>query len=336
MNDKSKEPLISVIVPVYNAADCLARCVGSIAGQTYENLEILLVNDGSKDESGKLAAEWAKKDARIHVLHQENKGSSAARNLGMEDAQGEYLGFVDADDEVLPEMYQKLLEAAKAAGNEAKKLVFQAGRQEIAPDGTRLPDICKTPAKETFLSSETFFRELLLHRGDCSFCTKLFPRELISEARFPEGELNEDFKLFLTLLPRMKGILALPQDGYLVHYKEESNSRTKDPEAFPQVFTDIVRNADFAYELACREYPAFQKEALRFSAYQRLEYLLHIPVSKMNKDNAFYLDVVKWTRKHLLQILASPYLTGKNKLYLLLLGAAPKMVRAGHKKLKRL
>ena len=400
-------PLISVIVPVYNAEDCLERCVHSITRQTYGNLEILLIDDGSPDRSGALCDALAVEDPRIRVIHQENAGSSAARNRGIEAAQGEYLGFVDCDDELLPEMYMRLMEAARAAGPgitaaaeaepapaifgtagaaeaepapaisgaagaaeaepapavsgpaaaaagsseagmrkavsaanvasvPAPRLVFQIGRREIAASGERLPDICIPPEQAEVIPSKVFFRELLMHRGDCSFCTKLIARDLIGKNRFPEGELNEDFRLFLDLLSDMDGIYALPDYGYLVHYKEESNSRTKDPEAFPRVFTDIVNNADYAEALAAGYYPELKKEALRFGAYQRLDYLLHIPISKMTEDNRFYLEVVRWVRSHMGAILASPHLTAKNKAYLLLLGTAPKFVRSTHKRLRGL
>ena len=352
-------PLVSVIVPVYNAEDCLERCVHSITRQTYGNLEILLIDDGSPDRSGALCDALAAEDPRIRVIHQENAGSSAARNRGIEAAQGEYLGFVDSDDELLPDMYMRLIEAVRAvdhpapsapapsgvidvkpaagaAAVPAHRPVFQIGRREIAASGERLPDICIPPEHEEVIPPKAFFRELLMHRGDCSFCTKLIARDLIGGNRFPEGELNEDFRLFLDLLSDMDGIYALPDYGYLVHYKEESNSRTKDPEAFPKVFTDIVNNADYAEALAAESYPELKKEALRFGAYQRLDYLLHIPISRMTEENTFYRRVVSWVRSHMGAILANPYLTAKNKAYLLLLGTAPKLVRSTHKRLRGL
>ena len=105
------QELISVIVPVYNAAWYLPKCLDSICGQTYENLEIILVNDGSTDESGRHCDEYAGKDSRIRVLHRENSGVSSARNLGLKAAAGSLIGFVDADDWIEPQMYAKLSEA---------------------------------------------------------------------------------------------------------------------------------------------------------------------------------------------------------------------------------
>ena len=104
MND----PLISVIVPVYKAEPYLDKCVNSIRNQTYKNLEIILVNDGSPDRCGEMCDAYAKADSRIRVFHKENGGQSSARNLGLDHMTGEYVGFVDSDDWIEPDMYQRL------------------------------------------------------------------------------------------------------------------------------------------------------------------------------------------------------------------------------------
>ena len=99
-------PLITVIVPVYNILEYLPRCVRSITAQSYRNLEILLVDDGSTDGTGDLCERLAEEDGRIRVFHKENGGTSAARNLGLAHASGEYVGFVDSDDYIEPDMYE--------------------------------------------------------------------------------------------------------------------------------------------------------------------------------------------------------------------------------------
>ena len=108
---KNLAPLISVIVPVYNVAEYLPECVDSICNQSYKNLEIILVDDGSTDNSGKICDEYAKKDLRIKVIHKENGGLSDARNTGIEIAQGEWISFVDSDDLISNHMYEKMYEA---------------------------------------------------------------------------------------------------------------------------------------------------------------------------------------------------------------------------------
>ena len=99
---------ISVIVPVYNTEKYLNRCIDSILAQTFTDFELLLIDDGSTDSSGKICDDYAAKDSRVKVLHKENGGVSRARNLGIDNAQGEYLSFIDSDDYIRPEMYEKL------------------------------------------------------------------------------------------------------------------------------------------------------------------------------------------------------------------------------------
>lgn len=321
-----KETLISVIVPVYNIMDCLERCVKSICTQTWENLEILLVDDGSTDGTGALCDQLAKKDGRIRVFHKENGGSSSARNLGIREAKGEWLGFVDSDDWIEPQMYERLLGAALLSGAS----IAQASRDEIDEEGTRRPDVCAPPKEELTRSAEEFLRMLLLHEGDCSFCTKLVKRELFAGRAFPEGKLNEDFYLLVELLGTGAAVRIVPEQLYHVFYRMGSNTRRKDKREFSRVFVDIVDNADFIEELVGKTYPALQKEAVRFGLFQRLDYLLHIPVAMMTRTDAFYRNVKRYLRAHVKDTVTNPYLTRKNKIYLLLLTAAPKTVRRVH------
>ena len=325
-------PLISVIVPVYNIEKYLERCVESVRSQTYVNLEILLVDDGSTDGSGALCDKLAKEDARIRVFHKKNGGSSSARNLGIANAKGAYLGFVDSDDYISPDMYELLYGAVCEYDAE----ITQVGRDEIDEQGNRLPNICEPPEEKVFIESGDFLREMLMHRGDCSFCTKLVRRELFENGGFPEGELNEDFHLLVKLLMQVKGIVSLPKQTYHVFYRMGSNTRKQEKEAFSRVFGDNVNNADMVEALVAEKLPALKEVAFRFGMYQRLEYLLHVPVSRMNKDNVQYTEICRHVRKHWGKMLRSPYLTGKNKVYLTLFAAAPKGIRVLHKKLKRL
>lgn len=120
-----EKPLISVIVPCYNLEAYLAGCVESILAQTYDNLEIILVNDGSKDRTGEIIDGYAKQDARIVVIHQENKGASFARMSGVEMARGDYIGFVDGDDTIRPDMYERLWKQIVAHGADISHCSYQ-------------------------------------------------------------------------------------------------------------------------------------------------------------------------------------------------------------------
>lgn len=326
MEEGSRPILISVIVPIYNIVEYLPRCVNSIRRQTYRNLEIILVDDGSTDNSGALAEKMALEDKRIRVFHKENGGSSSARNLGLSKASGDYIGFVDSDDYIEPEMYERLL----AAMLEENLLMAQTSRDEIDEQGNPMPNVCEPPEELELWECERFMRELLLHRGDCSFCTKLIHASLLKEERFPEGELNEDFYLLVRLLPKVPAVAILPEQDYHVFYRYGSNTRTRNKDEFPQVFTDIVRNADRVQEIVEEEYPALLPEAMRFGLFQRLDYMLHIPISQMNRENAFYQQVKTYLKKHRKDAVKSQYLTQKNKVYLVLLGTAPRLVRKVH------
>ncbi len=324
-------PLISIIVPVYNIFEYLPRCVHSITAQTYENLEILLVDDGSTDGTDKLCDELAKEDSRIKVFHKENGGSSSARNLGIAKAHGEYLGFVDSDDFVEPDMYERLY--AEIVKYNAK--MAQIGRDEIDEQGNKLPNICEPPAEDEFVGKEDFLKELLMHRGDCSFCTKLIHRELFQDREFPVGKLNEDFHLMIELLADMDGLVSLTGQAYHVFYRIGSNSRKESREHFSRVYADSVENAEWVWHLVKLKYPKLRPIALRFGVFQRLEYLLHIPISQMNSENREYKSIVHWMRKYWFRGIINPVLTGKNKVYHTLFAIAPRGIREIHKQIKK-
>lgn len=326
---------ISIIVPIYNSLDCLEKCVTSICNQTYKKIEILLVDDGSTDGTSKLCDDLGTKDARIRVFHKSNGGSSSARNLGIREAKGAYLGFVDSDDFISEDMYEKLIHAAEAF----QVPIVQASRDEIDTDGNVMKDVCIPPEKAFLCSSEEFMKELLLHRGDCSFCTKLVQADLLVGKSFPEGKLNEDFYLLVQLLQEMKvgkkvnqvdGIYILPEQLYHVFYRIGSNTRKASKDEFSRVFMDIVENADFVSEIVDKHYPQLKQVCIRFGLFQKLDYMLHIPIGLMNAENKFYQGVKVSLRKNYGNIVTNQHLSGKNKAYLLLLATAPKLVRRIH------
>lgn len=340
--DMDKKASVTIIIPIYNIEEELLRkSVGSVMSQTYDKLELILVDDGSDDGTGelvdRLVAEYTEKSGEsegktIKAFHKTNGGSSSARNFGLKNATGDYIGFIDSDDYVDEDFVSLMMEAVC----KYDLLMAQISRDEIAADGSRLPDVCTPPSEEKVITSKEQLRELLLHKGDCSFCTRLTAKKLFEGREFPEGKLNEDFYLLVNMLPDIKEYVILPKQAYHVYYRIGSNSRSGDKEVFRQVYKDIVDNADFAEKLVVKNYPELRSEAKRFALYQRLDYLLHVPVGMMDKDNAFYVKVVKYLRDNIADIIANGYLTSKNKLYLLLLATAPKKVRQIHKKIRKM
>ncbi|MBO4679436.1 MAG: glycosyltransferase [Lachnospiraceae bacterium] len=329
---------ISVIVPIYNIEDCLEKCIDSILNQTYDNFELILSDDGSTDRSGEIADRYAANNSRIKVIHKPNGGSSSARNEAIKIAGGEYYSFVDSDDFVEPDFLETLakpVERAKADGTNVP-LIVQVGRNEIDINGNIMPDICVPPAEETFINSKDFFKSLIMHIGDCSFCTKITAAELFKGRHFPEGKLNEDFHLLIQMLQDCDGVVSLPGYKYHVFYREGSNSRKKNKEDFSRVFKDNIDNADLVEKIVADKLPEFEKIAVRFGLFQRLDYLLHIPISFMRKDYEGYPECVHYIRKHFAEMLFNRYLTVKNKIYLTLFSIAPKGVRKIHAWIKHI
>ena len=335
--ENGKMPLITVIVPVYNIMEYLPRCVHSITAQTYENLEILLVDDGSTDGTGALCDELAKEDVRIRVIHKENGGSSSARNLGLSVAKGDYVGFVDSDDYVSADMYEKLVMGILQYADK-NVAIAQVGRDEIDEQGNLLPNICQPPEEPTLYGNREFMQELLLHKGDCSFCTKLIRRDIFPQEAsewFPVGKLNEDFNLLVRMLPGVNHILSLPNQAYHVFYRMGSNSRKVEKDNFSRVYADNVENAQMVLDLVKEAFPELGKTAFRFGIFQRIDYLLHIPISQMQRDNAVYRAIVGYMRKNWGESMANPILTKKDKIYHTLFAIAPKGVRVLHRAMGR-
>jgi glycosyltransferase involved in cell wall biosynthesis len=325
-----QEELITVIVPIYNMEKYLERCMNSIRGQTYRNLEILMIDDGSTDQTAEIADEIAGQDSRIQVFHLQNHGSSAARNFGIEHAHGAYYSFIDSDDYIEPQMYEKLYQAV----TEYRLPMAQGGRDEIDEQGKRLADICTPPPQTCVMKPHDFMRELLLHKGDCSFCTRITRSSLFEHFRFPEGALNEDFHVMVQMLPQLAGVVSIPDRVYHVFYKSESNTRTASASSFSRVYSDNVDNAEMVLSLVKKEYPDLVPVAVRFGLYQRLDYLLHVPIAAMNRENSQYIRIVQYLKKNRSTILHCDNLTKKNKQYLILFSIAPRLIRQIHYQLR--
>lgn len=207
-------PQVSVIVPVYKAAATLDRCVESIlAQQVPGGLELLLVDDGSPDESGALCDAWAQKDARVRAIHQPNRGPSAARNTGLENARGRYIGFVDADDRLLPDAYAAFLPRMEAEGLDL--LVFglerASGAAEPVPELT-VPGFAGLADRLEYLLVDTGILASPVNKLYRAACLNAAP-----PVRFDAAlTLNEDLLFHLQLLPRCGPMALCARAGYWV------------------------------------------------------------------------------------------------------------------------
>ena len=210
--------LVSVIVPVYKVEDYLVRCVDSILSQTYRNLEVILVDDGSPDRCGGICDEYTEKDPRVRVIHKENGGLSSARNAGIDIARGEYLEFVDSDDWIEPDAVESML---KTALEQHTEMVI-AGRWDVsAKTGEKKLGLC--PRKtEVLTAEETVSRIFRWDNCDSASWDKLFHRRLFREIRFPFGKIVEDVPIMYLIVLDAGRVAFLDKPIYNYFHREGS------------------------------------------------------------------------------------------------------------------
>lgn len=314
---------ISIVVPVYNVEKYLDNSIRHILNQTYKNLEIILVDDGSTDASGQICDSYAMKDSRVRVFHKKNGGSSSARNLGLEMATGEFIGFLDADDYADETMYEVLQRTME----ETNCVIAQVMSRDFDEKGNLLKDAYRSSGQVHYLPKNEMFRLLMLHEGDSSFCTKLIRAEFAKKFRFSENRLNEDFELVLKMLEQVEGVYSIEEAHYNILIRQGSNQRSGFK---PHLYEAVIDNSDMAFSMMEKEFPELRTETERFYFWQRLDYLLHIPVEQMRGDNAYYQKVLCEIRKGKTIWKANPYLTEKEKRNLLILSICPKGSKKVH------
>ena len=210
-----EQPKISIIVPVYKVESYLRQSLDSITAQTYHNLEIILVDDGSPDGCGAICDAYGAKDGRFRVIHQPNGGVAAARNAGLGAATGDWIGWVDADDWIDADMFQYLLHNALMEQAD----VCICGRYEELPGRT----VHFGRTERALLDQQAALKALLENRDlDDALYDKLWKKELFQGIRFPAGRTYEDLATVYRLLGRAERILCLPEQKY--HYRRRSGS----------------------------------------------------------------------------------------------------------------
>lgn len=211
IGDKKIQPLVTVVIPVYQAQYYLRRCVDSVLSQTYSRLQVILVDDGSADASPQMCDEYAKMDERILVIHKQNGGASSARNVGIDAAKGEYITFVDSDDAIAPDMVEQLFIACQLSGG-GLPICAVTRRMEDMHSG-----ICR---EETILTAEEAMRELtLLEAQGPRFqgwsVGRLFKKSLFQGIRFPEGvSIGEDLAIMYRLFYRAGKVVFVNSPKY--------------------------------------------------------------------------------------------------------------------------
>lgn len=211
-----KAPLLSIIVPVYKVENYLPKCIDSILAQTFTDFELILVEDGSPDNCPALCDAAAAKDARIRVVHQKNGGLSAARNAGLDVARGAWIGFVDSDDYIAPEMYEALYQAVQSTGADLALCDYAEVDETGAP----------CPQMHVSLSGVELTGQELLKRASGLMVqlawNKLYRRAIFTQLRYPEGKLNEDLFLIPKVCLQIQKAVVLPK--VLYYYVQRGGS----------------------------------------------------------------------------------------------------------------
>ena len=243
--EPQSQPLVSIIVPVYNAADHIARCIESIRRQTYRNLEIILLNDGSKDVSYAVCQSYAGIDRRIVVIDKNNSGVSATRNLGMQEAHGKYFQFVDADDFIDKKMYEELYKVMQACGADISccDLAFF--------DGEKITESGKTGEVAVLNGEQTFAKMLdtsaYLRMG---VWNKLYRREIIGDIQFEVGRhMSEDLLFLIETVLEVEKVAYIQKPLYFYYRQREGAATRKKYGNYEkqriestQKLVDVVRN----------------------------------------------------------------------------------------------
>ena len=221
MNDLGEGDLmeniqISIVIPVFNVEKYLYQCIESVVNQTYRNLEIVIVDDGSTDGSGSICNEYAKKDERVRVYHTENRGLSAARNYALDRLHGEYIAFLDSDDWLEPNAIEHFLDKAQNTGADIVACRFY---QEFK-DRTKEQN---GPNNEFTVEGEKILKSMILdHKLTEDVWNKFYKAILFNAIRFPEGRIFEDKATTYKLLQKASVLAYTPY--YLIHYRNRVNS----------------------------------------------------------------------------------------------------------------
>ena len=244
--------LISVIIPVYNTEAYLQKCVASVIQQTYRNLEVILVDDGSKKPAHDLCDELAKTDNRIKVIHKKNGGLSSSRNVGIDVSTGDYVSFLDSDDYLAEDFYESLMKSSPSKNTIACSHIVRVDEYGML---THRND---PHVEGGQISMKEYVRELLLHIGDVSTCSKLFSKSLIGNTRFDEGILNEDLLFMIEMATKAVTLSFTGKIGYYYLVRSGSIS-TKYGKAIEDMATNSIKVRNIAYQ----SYPELKEEADR-------------------------------------------------------------------------
>ncbi len=299
---------VSIIVPIYNVEQYLERCVQSLVNQTYNDIEIILVDDGSPDSCPKMCDDFAAGDPRIKAVHKQNGGLSDARNAGIDAASGEYLTFIDPDDEVTTTYVEYLMslfshsDTAKVTA--CNHYVVRNGKETVDSEFTGV----------AVYDRKTAFEKVLYHENvDVSACMKIYHRSVFDTLRFPKGKNYEDTYIFGDVLNKTETFVYGGEPQYYYIQRDDSIVNGAFSEKRLQFIDSVERLVDFA-----KQYPELSGACIRRLSHARLSVFRY-----MENCDKKYFDLRKKLRREILAtakiVSADPRTPKRDKLALMLL-----------------
>lgn len=302
---------ISVIVPVYNVEGYLEKCVDSIINQSYKNLEIILVDDGSTDNSPVICDSYAEKDNRIKVIHKENGGLSDARNAGIKVASGEYLGFIDSDDYIDTRMYEILHSNIEKYQCDLAVCSFYHSYKS--------GNVCKgnnTKNIEVMDSKQSIKNLNCIHPMAWN---KLYKKSIFNNLLYPVGRYNEDTFIIMDILTSIESCVVVDEPLYYYVMREQSITKAR----FQKKHLDIIDAWKRNLNIISAKYPElteFIESKLHSAHFQVIDKIIMEP---NYKDFQEYLILRDYIKDNFKKIISSKYITVKRKIMCMLLLTTP-------------
>ena len=296
---------ISIIVPVYNVEAYLERCVESILKQTYTNLEILLVNDGSTDKSGELCDKLALRDHRIRVIHKENGGLSDARNRGIDEASSNLIGFIDSDDYIDEDMYETLYRQMVAS----KADLSMCGHYDVYH---QIPELMPEEAIKMVMEAKIL---------SVTAVNKLYKKALFEQLRFRIGKIAEDAFIMVDLIHQCSKIVATNEKKYYYVHRENSITTQK----FSLKFLNVIEAYEQNAKIISENYPDLYDVAIMRLNWAYFYVLDRLLVDNDFKDKVLEDRLISYLKKNKKSILMDSRFTRARKMSFLALCLSRKL-----------
>lgn len=276
--DKNTYMKLSIIVPVYNVKQYLDKCITSILDQSFKDFELILVDDGSTDGSGDVCETYAKSDSRVQVYHQSNQGQAVARNFALRKANGEYIGFVDSDDWIQPEMYERLINAVQDKDVDIVVCKYQTVSEE-----EKVMNILGYEDSFVMDKIKATTEILLDHKMQSFPWNKIYKRNLFDGIKYPIGRLFEDTATTYKLFYKSEKVVTIPYVGYNYRYNPNSTCNNKNLDYMKLVKREYDNALAFGERyMFCKKYIQIEdvRKLCANKAYSRMRSFIHLQVHK--------------------------------------------------------